>query len=175
MSKQIFGPAGATSSIMQWQTTVFNADQESYVTIPTIDLTMDDSVAVACRLTPGGSTYTAYWWRISFPVPTPDNTRLLPLLGVGGPGSTATGELAMSCIVNDVFIRQEVTFAEVQSGDRIWINAQGSTITGYHDHAGAGFVPVISWTDSTIAGAGKVGLYWEGHLMPSVDFGGGNI
>lgn len=173
--QRFYGPVGPSSGESRWATTVFNADQESFVTVTQIDLSMNDAVGVVCRQANAGGLNTQYLWRLTYPIASPGGPGLLPLTGIGGAGVTYTGQLTLFRIVNNVVGRSQSVLTDLSSGDRIWLNCVGTAITGYLDHAGAGFAAVVSWTDATIAGAGRIGLYWEGSLMPSVDFGGGNV
>lgn len=169
------GPPDKTSSARKWAASSFAADQEAYCTIETLSSPPAGGNGVICRYADASQFYDGYLALANAPTSASAGSGLLPSTGIGGPGSGFNGTLTLFALANLVHVREETVQCNLAPGDRLWLECRGTAITAYIDHLGAGFLPVIAWTDATIPGGGNLGIYFEERTARSVAFGGGNI
>lgn len=175
VSNQAACTTSTTSSISQWKAAAFNADQEAYVTVPALGSASVAAVGVVCRQSTQPGQWTGYLLRIAYPRTTTRSNPLLPLLGIGGSGTSYPAELAFICRINGVNTRISTVGTTFTAGDRIWCQCVGSTIIAYQDANGGGFSEIVRWTDTQISSGGNLCLYFEQSASRATDFGGGNV
>jgi acid phosphatase type 7 len=143
--------AGASSAT--WSAASFAADQEAYLTIPTLPAA-GDFIQVAGRLnTLSTSGISCYFLRV-----TP---------------STSTWDLRKKINgANSTSIR---TFtAPLNAGDAIGLQLTGTTLTAYRKPAGGSWSAIGSTTDSAITTGGYIAFTLGDTTMRGGPFGGGN-
>lgn len=149
--------ATSVSATSYWTPTQFAADQEVYATVPVAPPTSTQAVSIWGRIhNPGNaSTAEAYigaWAKdIGF--------RIFKMLT--GSSFTQIGSTDSTALANN---------------DGMWLNINGTALTLYH-FTGGSWVQRVSTTDSSITGAGYIGMEF-GTLETDArldDFGGGAV
>ncbi len=150
-SGQTAGSAGASSAT--WSRQQFNANQEAYVTVPTLPAP-GDFIQVGGRVSSlTGSNVSMYFVRV-----TPSKGLWDLRKKLNGGGSTSMGTFT----------------APVAVGDSVGIKLNGSTITAYHEVGTGAWSAVGSVTDTSITAGGYLTFTLGDATVRGGAFGGGN-
>jgi acid phosphatase type 7 len=137
-----------------WKAATFAADQEVYVTVPTLP-SAGGFMQLAGRVSNlTSSSVSCYFLRV-----TP---------------STSTWDLRKK--VNGAASSSMKTFsAPFAGGDSAGLRIVGSTITAYRKPAGGSWAPVVSATDTAIPGSGYLSFTLGDTTIRGGAFGGGSV
>jgi hypothetical protein len=138
-----------------WSPSTFGPNSEAFVTI-----TVPSGVCVALHLrlnNPNSSSLNGYWYE---------------WCGVAGAGNDT---FTIYRIDNGSFTSIAAGTQEVSSGDSIGAEAIGSSLKMYYKAAAGSWVQVVSVTDNTYSGSGRIGLHLEDTTERADDFGGGTV
>jgi len=61
------------------------------------------------------------------------------------------------------------------NGDGVWLTVNGTSLELFHKAGASDWVSVVTVTDSSVVGAGKIGIYLEDDQARVDDFGGGEV
>jgi fibronectin type 3 domain-containing protein len=149
LTKSSSGAGSAT-----WSTQTFTADQEAYMTVPTLPAG-SNFIQVAGRVSNlTSSSVSCYFLRV-----TPSTSTWDLRKKINGGGSTSIKAFT----------------AAFAAGDSLGLQEIGSTITAYRKPGAGAWVSVGTATDTTIAGPGYVSFTLGDTTMRGGAFGGGSI
>lgn len=142
-----------------WNATVFGADQETWFTLATLPAGTN-AIFLHGRIqaTGLGTSPNGYVLRVA--PGTPDWLISVQTLSAGALATIGTAVV--------------VAAANFLAGVKLGFELVGSTLKGYRD-SGLGWVEMISRTDSTWTGGGRIGAEWNDTTLRIDDFGGGNV
>lgn len=142
-----------------WSATVFAADQEVFVTIPSLPLGTN-AIYIHGRIqTSGlGTSPNAYVLRCQ----------------PGAPDWQIGIQTLVAGVLTFIGVTVLVAATNFMAGVKIGFELIGSTLKGYRD-SGAGWVEMISRTDTTFTGGGRIGLEINDSTLRFDNFGGGNV
>jgi hypothetical protein len=148
--------SGTGYVVMYWNPATFGPLCEAYITVAT-EPSSGQNVAVYARTQqPGSGTNDGY--NVAYTTGSPDSWKITR--------SDNGVDTQLGASVNQA----------VAAGEKILIECNGSTITGYLFTGGA-WVAVLSRTDTTYSAAGNIGFYGTGAdtTWRYDDFGGGTV
>jgi hypothetical protein len=145
--------SSAGTSSATWKATQFAANQEAYVTIPTLPAA-GSFLQVGGRVSSlTGSNVSLYFLRV-----TPSKNLWDLRKKINGAGSTSMGTFT----------------APFAAGDSLGIDLNGSTITAYHEAGTGAWTSVGSVTDTSITAGGYLTFTLGDTTARGAAFGGGN-
>jgi hypothetical protein len=146
----------AAESIEEWVVSSFTANQEAWATVATKDPGSFNQAGVFLR--GDGSTSNGYFFIYSDQSGT-DQYRIY---------KRASG--------TDTQLGSSTVGPELTAGDKIGANAVGSTLSLFLFSSRAwNQTPLVTLTDSTYTGAGRIGIFGSGTVVALTNFGGGSI
>jgi hypothetical protein len=152
-SNQCCGASGFCSSY--WAASTFGPDSECYAVLPVVPASAN-GVEVFCRITnPDSGNENNYFLHVQKAAGT-DSCQLWKTVGHT---QTQLGASASQ---------------EVSAGESVGIEAIGTAITFYRKSSGT-WASVFSRTDSSVTGAGYVGLVIQNAVARFDDFSGGTV
>lgn len=138
-----------------WNPTSFDADQESYLTVPILPSSGTITVQVWVRITNSPSaTATGYFLRVSTTTGIFDIRKK-----IAGGASSSIGTFSQAFV----------------AGDSFGLSVAGSTLTAWYKSGAGAWTQVGSVVDASISGVGNIGFSIGGSTVVRVSgFGGGN-
>ena len=170
VSQRVEGISTSKESNSFWAATTFNEDQECYATVPTLPTGIPPHQwpGVYCRIRGPAGSFKVYGWEVKW-----DRLTLLKVIG-----TTVTVLQEQMLGGGDSLPHLHVggpTGVAFLPGMAIWLHCQGSTISGYIGELGGDYTLITQATDTSVAGAGAVGMQIF-VVGPTLDnFGGGNL
>jgi hypothetical protein len=139
-----------------WSSSTFGPDSEAFVTISTVNNGFCTALFLRTNNL-NSASLNGYWYEHCAVTGASNDTFTIYRIDNGSFTSIAAGT------------------QEVSSGDRIGAEAIGSSLKMYYKAAAGSWVQVVSVTDSTYSGSGRIGLHLEDTTERADDFGGGTV
>lgn len=138
-----------------WSASTFGADSEAYCKVVNAIESGGNAYEVLCRISNPNGAVNNYFIHV-----LNDNSNVVWMYKTVSGSQTKLGA--------------DVTQA-IAAGDSIGISAIGTTISFWHKPAAGSWTEVATRTDSSVTGAGYIGLAIQGTSVRLDDFGGGTV